>query len=123
MLACIIGNEAVSKDGAAVPDATSALSANTTPAINKLHKNQAESSGQDGLGFKSRPNPLQPGGFPGKLLEDGDFAAPFASPNAQDDLAREVVEVAGRGLLMAFERQQPAQLLEVLGIFTHTHFK
>ena len=37
--------------------------------------------------------------------------------------AREVVEVAGRGLLMAFERQQPAQLLEVLGIFTHTHFK
>ncbi len=47
----------------------------------------------------------------------------LAELDAGDDLAGEVIEVTGRGLLVAFERQQTTQLFEVFGVLTHTHFK
>jgi hypothetical protein len=47
----------------------------------------------------------------------------LAELDARDDLTGEVVEITGWGLFVAFERQQPAQLFEVLGVLTHTYFK
>jgi len=92
-------------------------------AANAADRRQAEGAGQHGLGLKSRPNPLQPGSFPKQPLEEGTFLTSLASLDAQDHLAGEVVEVTGGGLLVAFKCQQTSQLLEVLGVLTHTHCK